>query len=79
MYVPYYYYVYVDYLSGLFNQLYLHPDKSPATDAWRYEHEQGNSTCLYLQYVIFFIQHDYTGTCTGNASVYVCMYVCMNE
>ena len=31
-----------DYLSGLFNQLYLNPEKNPATDAWRFEHEQGN-------------------------------------
>ena len=32
-----------DYLSGLFVQLYLHPDKSAATDAWRKSHEAGVS------------------------------------
>ncbi len=30
-----------DYLSGLFTQLYLRPDKSAATDAWRRSHELG--------------------------------------
>eukprot|EP00597_Dinobryon_sp_UTEXLB2267_P008438 CAMPEP_0170085274 /NCGR_PEP_ID=MMETSP0019_2-20121128/20198_1 /TAXON_ID=98059 /ORGANISM="Dinobryon sp., Strain UTEXLB2267" /LENGTH=236 /DNA_ID=CAMNT_0010301653 /DNA_START=401 /DNA_END=1111 /DNA_ORIENTATION=- len=30
-----------DYLSGLFSQLYLHPEKSPAVDAWRHSHELG--------------------------------------
>lgn len=44
----------VDYLSGLFNQLYINPEKGPATDAWRYSHEQGH--------LIYFITFNFPHT-----------------